>query len=171
MCGDTAAGFTIFWADDGFDTGPILLQRKTYVDPNETVDSLYNRFLFPEGVKAMVCDFYFGYSVRSWNMFYSRNTLSLHEFSIFKTFHNRIKLYNNNTFHSRNKSHCRMTFHSRNTFQFRYKFCSWQAFYCRITLYNMDTLEGRNESHCVNAFLFRFFQRSFQLKLAFTPHC
>ncbi|PVD24205.1 hypothetical protein C0Q70_14675 [Pomacea canaliculata] len=53
MCGDKTAGFTIFWADDGLDTGPILLQRKTYVSPDDTVDSLYNRFLFPEGIKAM----------------------------------------------------------------------------------------------------------------------
>ncbi|KAK7476522.1 hypothetical protein BaRGS_00032270 [Batillaria attramentaria] len=53
MCGDKSAGFSIFWADDGLDTGPVLLQRKTYVDPDDTVDSLYNRFLFPEGVKAM----------------------------------------------------------------------------------------------------------------------
>ncbi|XP_069142725.1 cytosolic 10-formyltetrahydrofolate dehydrogenase-like isoform X1 [Argopecten irradians] len=53
MQGDPSAGFSVFWADDGLDTGPILLQRKTYVDPNDTVDSIYNRFLFPEGVKAM----------------------------------------------------------------------------------------------------------------------
>ena len=55
MQGDKVGGFSVFWADDGLDTGPILLQKKTFVDPNDTVDSLYNRFLFPEGVKAMVC--------------------------------------------------------------------------------------------------------------------
>lgn len=54
MCGDKKGGFTVFWADDGLDTGPILLQKSTYVDPNETVDSFYNRFCFPEGIKAMV---------------------------------------------------------------------------------------------------------------------
>lgn len=53
MCGDKKGGFTIFWADDGLDTGPILLTKTTYVDPNETVDSFYNRFCFPEGIKAM----------------------------------------------------------------------------------------------------------------------
>ncbi|XP_050412601.1 cytosolic 10-formyltetrahydrofolate dehydrogenase isoform X2 [Patella vulgata] len=53
MKGDKRAGFTVFWADDGLDTGPILLQKQTYVAPNDTIDSLYNRFLFPEGVKAM----------------------------------------------------------------------------------------------------------------------
>uniref|UniRef100_A0A8C8F547 10-formyltetrahydrofolate dehydrogenase n=1 Tax=Oncorhynchus tshawytscha TaxID=74940 RepID=A0A8C8F547_ONCTS len=52
--GDKKAGFSIFWADDGLDTGPILLQRECHVEPNDTVDSLYNRFLFPEGIKAMV---------------------------------------------------------------------------------------------------------------------
>uniref|UniRef100_A0A2L2Y5B9 10-formyltetrahydrofolate dehydrogenase n=2 Tax=Parasteatoda tepidariorum TaxID=114398 RepID=A0A2L2Y5B9_PARTP len=51
--GDTRAGFTIFWADDGLDTGPILLQKECDVDPNDTVDSLYNRFMYPEGIKAM----------------------------------------------------------------------------------------------------------------------
>lgn len=54
MDGDRKGGFTIFWADDGLDTGPILLQKNTYVDPNETVDSFYNRFCFPVGIKAMV---------------------------------------------------------------------------------------------------------------------
>ncbi|KAM4615603.1 mitochondrial 10-formyltetrahydrofolate dehydrogenase [Polymixia lowei] len=52
--GDKKAGFSIFWADDGLDTGPILLQRECDVEPNDTVDALYNRFLFPEGIKAMV---------------------------------------------------------------------------------------------------------------------
>uniref|UniRef100_A0A8C8RTQ0 10-formyltetrahydrofolate dehydrogenase n=1 Tax=Pelusios castaneus TaxID=367368 RepID=A0A8C8RTQ0_9SAUR len=52
--GDKKAGFTIFWADDGLDTGPILLQRECDVGLNDTVDDLYNRFLYPEGIKAMV---------------------------------------------------------------------------------------------------------------------
>ncbi|XP_028809798.1 mitochondrial 10-formyltetrahydrofolate dehydrogenase [Denticeps clupeoides] len=51
--GDKTAGFSVFWADAGLDTGPILLQRQCAVEPNDTVDSLYNRFLFPEGIKAM----------------------------------------------------------------------------------------------------------------------
>ncbi|XP_041459502.1 mitochondrial 10-formyltetrahydrofolate dehydrogenase-like isoform X1 [Lytechinus variegatus] len=53
MCGDKKAGFSVFWADDGLDTGPILLQKSVDVDPNDTVDTLYNRFLYPEGIKAM----------------------------------------------------------------------------------------------------------------------
>ncbi|OQV18967.1 Cytosolic 10-formyltetrahydrofolate dehydrogenase [Hypsibius exemplaris] len=51
--GDTKAGLTVFWADDGLDTGPILLQKECHVQENDTIDSLYNRFLFPEGIMAM----------------------------------------------------------------------------------------------------------------------
>lgn len=54
MCGDKKAGFSIFWADDGLDTGPILLTKECDVDANDTVDTLYNRFMYPEGIKAMV---------------------------------------------------------------------------------------------------------------------
>uniref|UniRef100_A0A2I3MLP6 10-formyltetrahydrofolate dehydrogenase n=1 Tax=Papio anubis TaxID=9555 RepID=A0A2I3MLP6_PAPAN len=54
IMGDKKAGFSVFWADDGLDTGPILLQRSCDVKANDTVDALYNRFLFPEGIKAMV---------------------------------------------------------------------------------------------------------------------
>jgi formyltetrahydrofolate dehydrogenase len=52
--GDEEAGLSIFWADDGLDTGPILLQRKCKVEENDTLNSLYKRFLYPEGVKATV---------------------------------------------------------------------------------------------------------------------
>lgn len=44
----------MFWADDGLDTGPILLQRECDVEPNDTVNTIYKRFLFPEGVKGTV---------------------------------------------------------------------------------------------------------------------
>ena len=54
MCGDKKAGYSIFWADDGLDTGPILLQKECSVDPDETVDTLYNKFMYPEGIKSMV---------------------------------------------------------------------------------------------------------------------
>uniref|UniRef100_A0A452UX02 10-formyltetrahydrofolate dehydrogenase n=1 Tax=Ursus maritimus TaxID=29073 RepID=A0A452UX02_URSMA len=54
IMGDKKAGFSVFWADDGLDTGPILLQRSCDIEPNDTVDALYNRFLFPEGIKAMI---------------------------------------------------------------------------------------------------------------------
>ncbi|MFH4973651.1 hypothetical protein AB6A40_000360 [Gnathostoma spinigerum] len=53
ICGDKKAGFTIFWADAGLDTGPILLQKTVDVHENDTLNSLYKRFLYPEGVKGM----------------------------------------------------------------------------------------------------------------------
>lgn len=53
ICGDTEAGLTIFYADDGLDTGPILLQERCSVNENDTVDSLYKRFLYPVGVTAV----------------------------------------------------------------------------------------------------------------------
>lgn len=51
--GDDVAGFSIFWADDGLDTGPILLQKQVNVEPTDTLDSLFKRFLYPEGIKSM----------------------------------------------------------------------------------------------------------------------
>lgn len=51
--GDTKGGFTVFWPDDGLDTGPILLQRECDVGSNDTVDSIYKRFMYPEGINAM----------------------------------------------------------------------------------------------------------------------
>ena len=54
MEGDEKGGFSIFYADDGLDTGPIVLQKSVDIEANETVDSLYNRFLYPEGIKGMV---------------------------------------------------------------------------------------------------------------------
>uniref|UniRef100_A0A182WHJ5 formyltetrahydrofolate dehydrogenase n=1 Tax=Anopheles minimus TaxID=112268 RepID=A0A182WHJ5_9DIPT len=51
--GDERAGFSIFWADDGLDTGPILLQKQCPVFGDDTLDTLYKRFLYPEGVTAM----------------------------------------------------------------------------------------------------------------------
>ncbi len=52
--GDTKTGLSIFWPDDGWDTGPILLQKEVAIDPDDTVGSLYFNKLFPIGVEAMV---------------------------------------------------------------------------------------------------------------------
>ncbi|XP_051931050.1 cytosolic 10-formyltetrahydrofolate dehydrogenase [Hippocampus zosterae] len=52
--GDKKGGFTVFWADDGLDTGPILLQKECDIKANDTVNTIYKRFLFPEGVIGMV---------------------------------------------------------------------------------------------------------------------
>uniref|UniRef100_A0A6A7G194 formate--tetrahydrofolate ligase n=2 Tax=Hirondellea gigas TaxID=1518452 RepID=A0A6A7G194_9CRUS len=53
MMGDTITGYTIFWVDDGVDTGPILLQETVTIGPNATVNDLYGKHLFPEGVAGL----------------------------------------------------------------------------------------------------------------------
>jgi methionyl-tRNA formyltransferase len=50
---DTVTGLTIFWPDQGIDTGPILLQREVNIGPEDTVGSLYFEQLFPVGVDAL----------------------------------------------------------------------------------------------------------------------
>jgi methionyl-tRNA formyltransferase len=52
--GDTRTGLTIFWVDEGIDTGPILLQKEVAIGPDDTAGSLYFTSLFPMGVEAMV---------------------------------------------------------------------------------------------------------------------
>jgi methionyl-tRNA formyltransferase len=51
--GDEETGLTIFWPTQGVDAGPILLQRRCPIGPDETVGSLYFDHLFPMGVDAM----------------------------------------------------------------------------------------------------------------------
>ena len=51
--GDTMTGVTIFWVDEGLDTGPILLQAPVEIGPDDTINSLYRDKLFPLGVQAM----------------------------------------------------------------------------------------------------------------------
>ncbi len=52
--GETETGLTIFWPDDGLDTGPILLQKRVPIGPDDTLGSLYFGQLFSLGVEAMV---------------------------------------------------------------------------------------------------------------------
>ena len=52
--GETETGLTIFWPDDGLDTGPVLMQKKVSIAPDATLGSVYFNKLFPLGVKAMV---------------------------------------------------------------------------------------------------------------------
>jgi methionyl-tRNA formyltransferase len=52
--GERETGLTIFWPDRGIDTGPILLQKRVAIGPDDTVGSLYFNQLFPLGVEAMV---------------------------------------------------------------------------------------------------------------------
>lgn len=52
--GETKTGVTVFWVDEGIDTGPILLQKEAVIDPDDTAASLYFNKLFPLGVEAVV---------------------------------------------------------------------------------------------------------------------
>src|SRR5579883_2841396 len=52
--GDTKTGLTVFWVDEGIDTGPILLQKEVEIGPDDTVGSIYFGKLFPLGIEAMV---------------------------------------------------------------------------------------------------------------------
>jgi methionyl-tRNA formyltransferase len=52
--GETRTGLTIFWPDNGLDTGPVLLQQEVPIKPDDTLGSLYFDSLFPMGVAAML---------------------------------------------------------------------------------------------------------------------
>jgi methionyl-tRNA formyltransferase len=52
--GEKKTGLTIFWPDNGLDTGPILLQKEVPIKPDDTLGSLYFDSLFPMGVAAML---------------------------------------------------------------------------------------------------------------------
>lgn len=54
IMGDTRTGLTIFWPDEGIDTGPILLRREIEIGPEDTTGSLYFNQLFPMGIDAIV---------------------------------------------------------------------------------------------------------------------
>ncbi|HNM77375.1 MAG TPA: methionyl-tRNA formyltransferase [Tepidiformaceae bacterium] len=51
--GETETGLSIFWPDQGIDTGPILLQKTTPIGPDQTMGDLYFNNLFPMGVDAL----------------------------------------------------------------------------------------------------------------------
>jgi methionyl-tRNA formyltransferase len=51
--GDSETGVTWFWPDKGIDTGPILIQRRAPIGPNETTGSLYFNTLFPLGLETL----------------------------------------------------------------------------------------------------------------------
>jgi methionyl-tRNA formyltransferase len=51
--GETKTGISLFWVDEGIDTGPLLLTREVAVDPDDTTGTLYFNKLFPVGVEAI----------------------------------------------------------------------------------------------------------------------
>ena len=52
--GSTKTGLSIFWPDNGLDTGPVLLQKEVDIEPDDTLGSIYFNKLFPMGVDAML---------------------------------------------------------------------------------------------------------------------
>ena len=52
--GDTETGLSIFWPDEGLDTGPILMQKRVDIGPDDSVGSLYFNHLFPMGIEAII---------------------------------------------------------------------------------------------------------------------
>ncbi len=52
--GKSKTGLTIFWPDNGLDTGPVLLQKEVEITPTDTLGSVYFDKLFPLGVEAML---------------------------------------------------------------------------------------------------------------------
>src|SRR6185436_5571533 len=54
ILGEKETGLSIFWPDNGLDTGPVLLQKKTPISNTDTLGSVYFDRLFPMGVDAML---------------------------------------------------------------------------------------------------------------------
>jgi methionyl-tRNA formyltransferase len=52
--GETETGLSIFWPDDGLDTGDVLLQKTTPISATDTLGSVYFDRLFPMGVAALL---------------------------------------------------------------------------------------------------------------------
>lgn len=52
--GAAETGLSIFWPDDGLDTGDVLLQKTTPIGETDTLGTVYFDRLFPMGVEAML---------------------------------------------------------------------------------------------------------------------
>jgi methionyl-tRNA formyltransferase len=52
--GDTVTGLTIFRPTDGLDEGPVILQKRVPIGPDDTLGSIYFDHLFPMGVAALL---------------------------------------------------------------------------------------------------------------------
>lgn len=52
--GDTETGLSIFRPTDGLDEGPVILQKKCAIGPDDTLGDVYFNQLFPLGVAAML---------------------------------------------------------------------------------------------------------------------
>ncbi len=51
--GETETGVSIHYIDAGVDTGPVLLQEKVTIEPDDTVKSVYFEKLYPMGIRMI----------------------------------------------------------------------------------------------------------------------
>ena len=54
ILGEPETGLSIFWPDNGLDTGDVLMQKRTPISSTDTLGSVYFDRLFPMGVAAML---------------------------------------------------------------------------------------------------------------------
>jgi len=54
MLGKRETGLSIFRPSDGLDEGPIVLQKKIAIGPDDTLGSVYFDRIFPQGVAALI---------------------------------------------------------------------------------------------------------------------
>ena len=54
ILGETQTGLTIFRPTEGLDEGPIILQKRVPIGPDDTLGSVYFNHLFPLGVAALL---------------------------------------------------------------------------------------------------------------------
>jgi methionyl-tRNA formyltransferase len=52
--GEPKTGISIFWPDEGMDTGPVLMQREVEIGPDDTAGSLYYDKLYQTGIDMLV---------------------------------------------------------------------------------------------------------------------
>ena len=52
--GETETGLTIFRPSDGLDEGAVILQKRTPIEPDDTLGTVYFNRLFPMGVEAIL---------------------------------------------------------------------------------------------------------------------
>jgi methionyl-tRNA formyltransferase len=54
MFGESKTANTVYWADRGIDSGPILLQKEIEISPDDTFATLYHQKVLPGAVEAIL---------------------------------------------------------------------------------------------------------------------
>ena len=53
LCGDKIAGLSVYFIDEGMDTGDVIVQKSVEIAPDDDFKTLYFKKIFPLGVQAM----------------------------------------------------------------------------------------------------------------------